>query len=440
MKRVFLYVLSIILIVCGCVSCVLLARLYCADKFSDTEGSAVLNIETYIDGQNQPTHPSVIDLKQPWNGFRYWMSYSPYPWANGAEENPCVCASNDMLSWLTPEGLYNPIADNEESACDELKDPHIVYNNDLDRMEVWYLGREDSTIKSGGKLLLFRKVSYDGVQWSTYEVMRDLEGYLSPSITYSEGKYQLWAIQASNTERDGALLYSESTDGKKWTPYENCTFGDADKIEKVWHGSVSCDSKVYRFTYTEIPAQSDGIYYTESIDGMHWRNPQKVIEKAGFWKGYYRPCVINSEDELFFVYGVITKENEWYLSMSRGSDANHLHGITAQDIGMSLENEKILDEQTFSHFVRSVYRIIREFCRPELLIICIAVAIVLLLIRRYSLELLWGMSWVLFVLRFSGQIRWLTISEIMLMLFTAGLIGLICSLAIMKFVECIWPK
>ena len=45
-----------------------------------------------------------------------------------------------MIHWTTPDGLYNPIAFNEETACDELKDPHIVYNNDLNRMEIWYLG------------------------------------------------------------------------------------------------------------------------------------------------------------------------------------------------------------------------------------------------------------------------------------------------------------
>ena len=42
---------------------------------------------------------------------------------------------NDMYYWSVPDGLYNPIAFNEETACDELKDPHIVYNDDLDRLE-----------------------------------------------------------------------------------------------------------------------------------------------------------------------------------------------------------------------------------------------------------------------------------------------------------------
>lgn len=125
-------------------------------------------------------------------------------------------------------------------------------------MEIWYLGRTDSTIKSGGTLLLFRKVSSDGVHWSEYEIMRDLVGYLSPSIVYSEGKYKLWAIEPSTSGREGALAYSESTDGDTWTPFEKCTFGGYYGIEKIWHGAVSLDD-TYRFAFIEDSGKSNTI-------------------------------------------------------------------------------------------------------------------------------------------------------------------------------------
>lgn len=274
-------VLILLLLVCGCLGCVLTLTDYFAPAFSQSEGSAVLNIETYIDGQNQPTHPAVIDMKREWNGYRYWMSYSPYPNADGAEENPCIGVSNDMIHWTTPDGLYNPIAFNEETACDELKDPHIVYNNDLNRTEIWYLGRTDSTIKSGGTLLLFRKVSSDGVHWSEYEIMRDLVGYLSPSIVYREGKYKLWAIEPSTSGREGALAYSESTDGDTWTPFEKCTFGGYYGIEKIWHGAVSLDD-TYRFAFIEDSGKSNTILYTESHDGITWESPVPIVRKENF--------------------------------------------------------------------------------------------------------------------------------------------------------------
>lgn len=301
MKRATAFtVLLLALLTFGCLGCVLTLTDYFAPAFSQSEGSAVLNIETYIDGQNQPTHPAVIDMKREWNGYRYWMSYSPYPNADGAEENPCIGVSNDMIHWTTPDGLYNPIAFNEETACDELKDPHIVYNNDLNRMEIWYLGRTDSTIKSGGTLLLFRKVSSDGVHWSEYEIMRDLVGYLSPSIVYSEGKYKLWAIEPSTSGREGALAYSESTDGDTWTPFEKCTFGGYYGIEKIWHGAVSLDD-TYRFAFIEDSGKSNTILYTESHDGITWERPVPIVRKENFWKAFYRPCILYSDGRLYCI-------------------------------------------------------------------------------------------------------------------------------------------
>ena len=74
-------------------------------------------------------------------------------------------------------------------------------------------------------------------------------------------------------------------------------------------------------------------------------------------------------------------------------------------------------------------------CRPELILICIMVAVVLILVRKCSFELLWGSSWVLCVLRFWGQIRWDTVPEKLLLLFTIGGISGLCALAIKKAAE-----
>ena len=425
-----------VLVISGCIGGVLVLSDYFSPIFSDSEGSAVLDIETYIDGENQPTHPSVVDMGQEWNGFRYWMAYSPYPYANGAEENPCICVSNDMYHWSAPDGLYNPIAFNEETACDELKDPHIVYNDDLDRLEVWYLGRIDSTIMSGGTLLLFRKTSSDGVHWSEYEVMREFAGYLSPSIVYEEGKYKLWAIQPSTSERGGVLAYSESSDGKDWSAYTKCTFGGKPELQKIWHGAVSHDDK-YRFAFIEASGKSDSILYTESMDGFSWQEMTKIVQKENFWNGFYRPCLLHSDNRYYCIYGVITQDNEWYLSMSTGDSIDELSGISINDIGSSNENEAILAEHSFIIIVKNVYHFVQSLCRPELVLICIIAAFVLLIIKKCSLAELWGISWVLCAVRFYGQLRWFSFAEIFLLLFTSGIVSMMCSLAITKIKDTI---
>ena len=181
-------VLSVILISVGV--CAIIFIMNCFRNITPPEsvGSVRLNIETYRAGENQPTHPSVVSFEIPWHGYSYWMAYSPYPYANGEEENPCVAASNDLLYWETPEGLANPIGDNEETGCDELKDPHILYREDLDRLEVWYLGRQSVALGGDGtSLLLMRKWSKDGIHWSELEIMTQTK-YLSPSILWDGGE------------------------------------------------------------------------------------------------------------------------------------------------------------------------------------------------------------------------------------------------------------
>lgn len=427
-------ILFVLLLFFGGFGCILALSDYFSPMFSDSEGSAVLNIETYIDGENQPTHPSVIDMGQEWNGFRYWMAYSPYPNADGAEENPCVCVSNDMYHWLTPDGLYNPIAFNEETACDELKDPHIVYNDDLNSLEVWYLRRIDSTIKSGGTLLLFRKTSSDGVHWSEYEVIKELSGYLSPSIVYENGKYKLWAIQQSTSENSGALAYFESSDGKTWSNIAKCTFGDHPELQEIWHGAVSHDDK-YRFVFIEASSKSNAILYTESSDGLSWQGPTKIVQKENFWEGFYRPCILYSDNRYYCIYGVISQDNEWYLSMSTGDSPDDIHGISVQDVGGSAENMEISAKHSFTQVVKDVYHFVQSLCRPELALICIIAAAVLILIKKCSLAVLWSSSWILCVLRFYGQFRWLTLPEKFLLLFIAGIISMLCSLAIKKITD-----
>lgn len=426
--------LLVLLLIFGCLSCTLVLRDYFSPMFSDSEGSAVLNIETYIDGENQPTHPSVIDMGQEWNGFRYWMAYSPYPYADGAEGNPCVCVSNDMYHWLTPDGLYNPIAFNEETACDELKDPHIVYNDDLNSLEVWYLGRIDSTIKSGGTLLLFRKTSSDGVHWSEYEVMKELSGYLSPSIVCENGKYKLWAIQQSTSENSGALAYFESSDGKTWSNTAKCTFGDHPELQEIWHGAVSHDDK-YRFVFIEASSKSNAILYTESSDGLSWQEPTKIVQKENFWEGFYRPYILYNDNRYYCIYGVISQDNEWYLSMSTGDSPDDIHGISVQDVGDSAENMEISEKHSFTQVAKNAYHFVQSLCRPELVLICIIAAAVLILIKKCSLAVLWSSSWILCVLRFYRQFRWLTLPEKFLLLFIAGIISMLCSLAIKKITD-----
>lgn len=242
------------------------------------------------------------------------------------------------------------------------------------------------------------------------------------------------AIEPSTSGREGALAYSESTDGDTWTPFEKCTFGGYYGIEKIWHGAVSLDD-TYRFAFIEDSGKSNTILYTESHDGITWESPVPIVRKENFWKAFYRPCILYSDSRLYCIYGVITQDNEWYLSMSMGDSVDNLHGISTQDIGNSKVNMTISEKHTLSNLTKNVYHFVQSICRPELLLICAAVAILLLIVRKCSFILLWGGSWLLGVLRFYSQMRGIPLSEKFWLLFSVGAISAVCSLAIQQVIN-----
>ena len=168
------------------------------------------------------------------------------------------------------------------------------------------------------------------------------------------------------------------------------------------------------------------------MDGFSWQEPMNIVQKENFWEGFYRPCILYSDNRYYCIYGVITQDNEWYLSMSTGDSVDELSGISINDMGSSSENEAILAEHSFIRIVKNVYHFVQSLCRPELALISIIAKVVMLIVKNDSLAMLWGSSWVLCVLRFYVQIRWLSLAEIFLLLFTTGVISMMCSLAIKK--------
>ncbi len=356
-------------------------------QYSQTEASSYLPIETYIDGKNQTTHPSVIDFDSTWNSYKYWLAYTPYPYGNGGEENPSLAVSNNLIDWHTPTNLINPIANNEEVNCDELKDSHIVYRPDSNRIEMWYMGRLNSTIKSGGDLLLFRKYSYDGAQWSNYEIMRIMNGTTSPSIIFEDGKYKLWSIVASTNDStaDGGLLYAESYDGFNWSNYCDCRFADSNNLS-IWHGSVSKSDEGFHFVWIEDSGNSNVIKYAFSKDGINFSTPEVVVQKAAGWRAFYRPHIIKDQTGYNLFYGVITYENEWHIALSQGTN---IHSLNGYDLGTPQPTNY------YTRIIKNVIKSLNQYFRIELLLLIVICIIIIKLFHINNFGVLWGICWII---------------------------------------------
>lgn len=61
-------------------------------------------------GDDEAYHPKVLYFENGWNGYTYWLSYTPYPHADDTKEDPCIACSNDLETWVVPPGLINPLS------------------------------------------------------------------------------------------------------------------------------------------------------------------------------------------------------------------------------------------------------------------------------------------------------------------------------------------
>ena len=143
-------------------------------------------------GDIEAYHPKVINFKDEWNGYKYWMSYTPYPNGDDSKENPCIVASNDLITWKEPAGLVNPIDEriDDGEPLQYNSDAHLVYNYDLDRLECYWRFVNDVQ----NEVIIYRRCTKDGVHFSDKEIIireedRKNKDYVSPAIEYENGIY-----------------------------------------------------------------------------------------------------------------------------------------------------------------------------------------------------------------------------------------------------------
>ena len=332
-------------------------------SYNEELGHTSLYIETYLAGKNQLTHPNVIKFDEKWNGYKYWMGYTPYPNANGEEENPCIAASNDMYNWETPKNLANPIANNEETGCNELKDSQLIYRDDLNRLEMWYLGRLSQNLGGDGEtLLLFRKTSEDGIKWSDYEVMREFR-YVSPAIIWDGEKYCCWGIGLEGQGTKGVFDYMESKDGVNWSEPIHCKIGDNIENLDMWHGDIAYNDNLNCYELVYTPMSNQEIYYTTSKNKTEFKFSKSIIKNDYSWDHLYRPTLLFENNQYYCLYGVIGENSENYISMSTGVSIDNLKGITQDDIGkmsgipMELQKQEPSFREILSEYKRLFFRI-----------------------------------------------------------------------------------
>lgn len=225
------------------------------------------------EGVNAPIHPKVLDFGVAWNGYRYWMAFTPYPNAanNDLLENPCIVASNDGDTWVAP--APNPIVPAPVNATEDAiynHDTHLVFKDGV--LYLFWLWIDKSGVRH--KRADY-KTTADGVNWSDtqniYEVISNTEDSYSASscFEYFDGKWWLWEI--SNYATPFRLLFKTAPSlAGPWSERTLCSLSLPDN-KSIWHMDIiripngwallGCDS-VANFRRTWLAVSKDGLTWT----------------------------------------------------------------------------------------------------------------------------------------------------------------------------------
>ena len=254
-----------------------------------------LKIDTF-DKSGSLTHPSILYFENGFNGYKYYLSYTPYDNNNVELENPCIAVSNDGINFITPNGLKNPLLKiiKRRKPNTFYNDPFLMYT---DKLELWYR----YTIE-GEELIndVYRICSKDGIKWSKPEKMISSDGscYMSLSIAKKDELYYMYYF-----DMDYKFNLRTSKDLKKWS--EEIELNIENFNEGIWHGEVRyySNEKIFEVFFL---SKNYKLYLATSKDGKNFSN-LKLIKpyynpKENFYKNQkaYKSSVLRIKNEVYF--------------------------------------------------------------------------------------------------------------------------------------------
>lgn len=265
-------------------------------------------------GDSEATHPKVIAFDDKWNGWKYWMTFTPYPSADDSKENPHIKVSNDKISWKDPGKNVNPLdgtPENYERGVCYNSDPHLVYNDDTDQLECWWRYVDDSL----DQVIIYRMCSVDGIKWQPKENIierkRTQEDFLSPALLYEDGMYKMWYIG-----KEYIFYYIESEDLIEWSEPKAISVPGTSEPMGMWHIDIIHEGDIYEVVFCGFDRKTDpqrrnmSLYYTTSTDNTSYTDPVLLLSPTfgtDCWdnRGLYRPCILLEKGEYYLYYSGI---------------------------------------------------------------------------------------------------------------------------------------
>jgi putative cell wall-binding protein len=298
------------------------------DDYQGANAKKPLKIPTY-DGSNQSTHPKVLYFSASWNGWKYWMVMTPYPNSNDYFENPSILVSNNGVDWSVPRGLKNPIAIPPKKTNQHNSDGHLVYNKELNQLELWY---RYTSFDEGDTIL--KSISTDGTNWSSSEPMLKYvnKQCLSPAIIREDGKYKIWYVN-----EELKCIYIESADGVSWTaPLEvqlNLPTSYVPWHLDMVHTEEGYEILISSFKTGELYLNNRVLMWGVSSDGLSYNNIEIVMRPSNDKKAWdnmqiYRSSFVKIDGIYNVFYSAMDREHKWHIGLSKGYNMKQLYGTT----------------------------------------------------------------------------------------------------------------
>lgn len=298
----------------------------------------ILRIENYL-GNYENIHPKVLYFEDGWNGYEYWMAYTPYPLGKVNAENPCIAVSHDGLSWTIPSGMSNPLALAPEEGYNS--DTHLVYNPKTNLLECWW--REFNSPNEYDAIC--RRVSSNGVEWDEMEVIlpfnKNQTARLSPTVWIENDIYRM-------IFSDGQKLYEIhsylSSDNPDWSSPTLVPI-NLDKL-RAWHQDLIVNEEGNLEMVVNLIApggtnNTTDLYYVEVKGDLSQASEPVVILKKGEGetdfdhRSIYRSSIVKTGDEYRLYYSCIDQGWHRYMSLMRGPSIFEMKGLKEDELTLS---------------------------------------------------------------------------------------------------------
>lgn len=272
-----------------------------------------------VDGQ--VTHPAVVKTEDMFGGFLYWMGVTPYPGSDDGEEDPCILASQDGITWVVPPGLTNPIDDQPGSPGAYNSDPDIRYVDGV--MHLFWRTYDGSGAAPGAEEKLYWSSSIDGVSWAAktliYSSDHTVRRLLSPCFVFENGNWVMWAVDIVPAPNQVVRLQGSATPSGAWSAPVGVDMGPMQDDREAWHLGITPveDGYIGLLNDRLLGGASGELLMVVSSDGLTWTNSGATViprEQPGEHTALYRAVLLPDTE------GSITGWRVWYGAFRTEAD------------------------------------------------------------------------------------------------------------------------